>query len=276
LFLVVCAVAALSSPVAAQHDHAARTLFTARLRAATVRSAEGVRISDATGTGAFTLAADAKSVTWRLTYQGLASPKVSAIDIHNFGEGEDGSVVATLCGRGGPPCPSGSAGTITGTFAIRMPLVRELANGRLYADIHTSAAPNGETRGQLRTAPWMVRSRQFVAAFAEGSGTATFYLTKFPNGTQLAYDITVTRAAPRISLRRSDSKAAPFAVMGASTQANAEVHSGTFSGVLSDVDPGAPLSATFIEALLSGRFDLGIIAPRRIESRLSAVVTEIE
>src|SRR5688572_18197536 len=107
-FLVLSALAT-SFSLFAQHRDATRhgmrmkTLFTARGSADQVVNRPGSR-SDATATGAFVISEDARLVTYRMTWDGLKTPKITSIDIHNFGAGGEGKTVEEICGSRTLPC----------------------------------------------------------------------------------------------------------------------------------------------------------------------------
>lgn len=178
------------------HGAPKRTLFTARARPEEVAGA-GRRRGNATGTGAFIISADARSVEYQFTWDGLPTSQILAIDLHNFGAGAAGkSSVTELCGPNLPCRVVRGGGTISGTWAIPPDLVHELAAERIYVDVHTASEPEGALRGQILPLPWMVHSRQFVLRLSRPgedgvNGTGTFYVTPFPQGTQLTFDLTV-------------------------------------------------------------------------------------
>lgn len=103
-------------------------------------------------------------ITYELTFSGLTA--VSAAHIHLGQRATTGGVSAFLCGGGGQAaCPT-SAGTVTGTIRpanVIGPaaqgiaagewneLVAAMRAGYTYANVHTTAFPGGEIRGQIRT-----------------------------------------------------------------------------------------------------------------------------
>jgi hypothetical protein len=111
---------------------------------------------------------DQQSITWQLTYSGLAN--VTQAHIHIGQRSVAGAIVIFLCTNGTPPagqtisaCPT-SAGTVTGTsnasnvlgvsaqgitagdFAAVLAAIHA---GVAYVNVHTMAHPGGEIRGQL-------------------------------------------------------------------------------------------------------------------------------
>jgi hypothetical protein len=234
-----------------------RTLFTARVSSDEV--VPPAARSDAAATGAFTISADARSVVYRLTWDGLRSEKISTIDVHDFGRGKAGASVFQLCGGDAGACPQQKGGTVEGTWSIPQPLTRELGVERLYVDIHTSAATGGEIRGQILPLPWMVHSEQFVAALRRnagdtpGNGTATLYITPFPQGTQLQFDVTVAGLADdaaAVIIRRGGRPIATLRVNRDSIRRRGA----TISAVIRD--PPADL----LSAIRSGRAVIAVVS----------------
>lgn len=110
------------------------------------------------------------SVSYKMSYEGLEGGPILFAHIHLGQRGVNGGIMAFLCNNTpvGPqpqPCPAGPA-TIEGTITAAdiLPLatqqvsaggfeefVRALRNGTAYANLHTTASPAGEIRGQIRT-----------------------------------------------------------------------------------------------------------------------------
>jgi hypothetical protein len=103
------------------------------------------------------------AISYELTYTSPESPAQVA-HIHFGQQGANGGVVADLCGGDKPPCPP-TGGTVTGTITAAN--VKVLANqgivasemqalldamraGVTYANVHTTARPSGEIRGQIK------------------------------------------------------------------------------------------------------------------------------
>ncbi|MCU0759102.1 MAG: CHRD domain-containing protein [Steroidobacteraceae bacterium] len=107
---------------------------------------------------------------YELRYEGLEG-RVSQAHLHFGQAGVNGGVLAWLCGTADAPgpadtpdCPDGggvvsgklSAGEVTGATAQGVPpggfqaLLQALRAGLVYANVHSSAFPGGEARGQLR------------------------------------------------------------------------------------------------------------------------------
>lgn len=259
---------------APEHSHVMprRTLFTARASGEEVVPRRE-RHSDATGTGAFVISADAKSVAYRLTWDRLSSGPITEVDVHNFGRGAVGRRIETLCGGSAAKCPDARGGTIEGAWKIDALLARELGVERMYFDVHAADAREGELRGQILPLPWMVHSEQFLgrlrrsAADAPGNGTATFYITPLPRGTQLQFDLTVAGLPDGdalVEIRRGDTKA-----LAGTLRVDGEAirrRGGTISGILRASDRGAPLKESVVLAIRSGRAVLSVVVQRKTVS----------
>jgi hypothetical protein len=104
-----------------------------------------------------------QELTYTLTYTGL-SASVTVAHIHFAKKGVAGAVLAFLCGGGNKPaCPQ--SGPVTGTIAAGdimeiatqgvsagsfQALFLAVVSGSAYANVHTSANPAGEIRGQIQ------------------------------------------------------------------------------------------------------------------------------
>jgi len=106
------------------------------------------------------------TVTFKLSYEGLEGGNTLFAHIHLGQHSVNGGVMTFLCGGGTKPtaCPNQS-GTVEGTIAAsdilglatqQLPaagfeeFVRALRNGNAYVNVHTTASPGGEIRGQVR------------------------------------------------------------------------------------------------------------------------------
>jgi len=115
--------------------------------------------------GDLTLTIGSNSLTWSLTYAGFVSQPLVA-HVHVGQPGTAGDVAFFFCGGTKPACPSSASGpvTITGTtvaadivgpttqgFAVGdlTSIVKAIQAGATYANMHTTAWPKGEIRGQL-------------------------------------------------------------------------------------------------------------------------------
>jgi hypothetical protein len=125
-------------------------------------------ISDGHGTLDLALDRDAKTVTYRLTFSAFPTA-VTQSHIHLGKVHTSGGVMVFFCTNlgngpaGTPACPSGG-GTVTGTInggdVVAVPaqnvtagdfddLVDALESHSTYANVHTTAFPAGEIRGEI-------------------------------------------------------------------------------------------------------------------------------
>ncbi|MCH7496108.1 MAG: CHRD domain-containing protein, partial [Candidatus Marinimicrobia bacterium] len=117
----------------------------------------------------------------------------TAAHFHNAGAGISAGVVKTLDFVDGHA--SGIWAATDGTQPLTAALVEELLSGRLYVNVHTSANPGGEIRGQVRTFSGynaqLSGSQSVPAVSSSGSGTFTSMFFYDDSGAELEYDITV-------------------------------------------------------------------------------------
>jgi hypothetical protein len=118
-----------------------------------------------TGSGSFHATIDdrAREIRYSFTIGGLQT-KVLFAHVHFGQRATTGGVSAFLCGGGSKPAPCPANGTVEGTIApadVIGPtgqgiapgewdeLVAAMRAGFTYANVHTSAFPGGEIRGQI-------------------------------------------------------------------------------------------------------------------------------
>ncbi|SFQ23682.1 CHRD domain-containing protein [Hymenobacter arizonensis] len=94
--------------------------------------------STATGTFAGTYSSANKQLVYTVTYQGL-TPTIA--HIHTGAPGESGSVAVPFQNLASP---------ITGTVTLTAEQANNLLSNRMYVNIHTSAFPSGEIRGDIK------------------------------------------------------------------------------------------------------------------------------
>jgi hypothetical protein len=173
--------------------------------------------SKATGTGAFQLDPVARTIDYRLTYQGLEGGGPQSIALYNFGRGKNGAVVYLLCSAGRQPCPDETSATITGRIErngtpltgvgeyegppLDHMLAGEFASERVYIEI-VGADGKGEIRGQLAPNDAQSMVESFVADLAptnsasKATGTAVVSKIHLPGGKVLmSYVATVAGTA---------------------------------------------------------------------------------
>jgi hypothetical protein len=112
-----------------------------------------------------TIAADEQSLTVVLTYNPLEGGMVLAAHIHVAREFVNGGIVINLCGAGGKPaCPTPSGqvtATVTAADVVEVAaqgiaagelaaVIRAMGREATYVNVHSTAFPGGEIRGQLR------------------------------------------------------------------------------------------------------------------------------
>lgn len=137
---------------------------------ATLSGYEEVPSVNTAASGTFEARVGGPSVDYTLTYSGLQAPVVAS-HIHFAQKSVNGSVIVWLCGTEGNSGPAGTAtcpgtgGTVTGTFTSanvlasastqQLPagdleaLIDAMLAGSAYVNIHSTASPAGEIRGQI-------------------------------------------------------------------------------------------------------------------------------
>jgi len=121
------------------------------------------------GSGTLHATVRGNTLTYKLTFSDLSSTATQS-HIHFAQSGVNGAVVVFLCGSAATPGPAGTptcpadGGTVTGTITaaqvLAVPaqgvtagdfagLVRIIRSGDAYANVHTTAHPGGEIRGQV-------------------------------------------------------------------------------------------------------------------------------
>jgi CHRD domain-containing protein len=112
--------------------------------------------------GSFEAKIDGSTISYKLEYSGLSTAPLFA-HIHFGQRSANGGVSAFLCGGGGKAaCPT--SGTVNGTIVAAdvigpagqgitageiAELIAAIRAGRAYANVHTTAFPGGELRGQI-------------------------------------------------------------------------------------------------------------------------------
>lgn len=120
-------------------------------------------LTPATGTFVARVAQGGGAIEYHLTYSNLSTP---AFEAHlHFGQpGVNGEIFAYLCGGDGPECPGDGGvikGVITAEDILAIPdqgleagdlegALTLMRRGLAYVNVHSSAIPRGEIRGQVR------------------------------------------------------------------------------------------------------------------------------
>jgi CHRD domain len=114
---------------------------------ATLTGSKEVPPSAGTGIGSIELAlnANTKVLTWTVAYKGLSGP-VTAAHFHGPAmAGQNTGVAVPMTGSLESP--------FVGAVILSDAQMADLTSGQWYVNLHTSAFPNGEIRGQIATAP---------------------------------------------------------------------------------------------------------------------------
>jgi len=109
---------------------------------ADLKSSEEVPANDSKGTGTVTATYDtaSKKLTWKGNYSGLTGPATMA---HFHGPAEPGKNAGVAVPITPSASPFENSANLTDAQAA------DLMAGRWYVNVHTSAHPGGEIRGQL-------------------------------------------------------------------------------------------------------------------------------
>jgi hypothetical protein len=142
--------------------------------------------NSAVGTGSGLLSLSGNTLRFSIGYQGLTGP-AQAAHIHGPTNttGSTGVLVDLAPFNGGA---FGPIGTLSGTLVLSDVQKAHLLAGRTYVNIHTTAHPGGEIRGQI--APVLMQA-SLLGAYetspvnTAGNGLGTFMLV----GTQLTYTV---------------------------------------------------------------------------------------
>jgi hypothetical protein len=125
---------------------------------ATLSPASEVPPKTTTGTGTATFVDNGTSIDWTMTLTGMTN--VVASHIHGPAPvGTNASVIFNLYSpqtASGTVTPLVAKGSITNSnnFAVTLDSLRVLMNnGNAYVNVHTSANPGGEIRGQISRKP---------------------------------------------------------------------------------------------------------------------------
>ncbi|NOX59219.1 MAG: CHRD domain-containing protein [Planctomycetes bacterium] len=105
-------------------------------------------VTDATGTGTFTLSADETQLTYNVSAAGL-SGDVTAAHFHLSDNGAEGSGAPVFTITDAIVNDGNGGTTAQGTWNISAADVSNLQLGDIYVNFHTDANPGGEVRGNL-------------------------------------------------------------------------------------------------------------------------------
>ncbi|MEX0736001.1 MAG: CHRD domain-containing protein, partial [Bacteroidota bacterium] len=207
--------------------------------------------TSARGTGSFVLNAAGTQLHYHVVFDGLTH---TAAHFHNAAAGTNAGVVKDL---------SFTNNTATGVWSssdasqpLTDALLSELLNGRLYVNVHTSANPGGEIRGQVLMTSGvgfmaMINgSQENPAVTTTASGTGSVVLNT--NGT-VGYEVTVTGLTPT---------AAHFHNAPAGTNAGVvkdiALVNNSSSGMWTSGDATQPLTDLLLRELIKGRLYMNV------------------
>ena len=94
------------------------------------------------GSGAVTAVVNGTKLTVNGTFEGLKSP-ATVVRLHKAQRGVRGPAVLDL------QATKGTSGTISGTVDLTPQQVQDLQNSRLYVQLHSEKAPDGNLWGWL-------------------------------------------------------------------------------------------------------------------------------
>ena len=111
------------------------------------------------GLASYLVARDSGTVYYSLEVLDVSSP-ITMAHIHLGQAGQNGDVVANLCGAGSTPACASSGVIVTGTITTSSlvgplaghslgDLIVAMTSGGTYTNVHTMNFPNGEIRGQV-------------------------------------------------------------------------------------------------------------------------------
>lgn len=116
--------------------------------------------------GTFRAEIDGDSIDYKLTYEGIEGGTAIAAHIHLGQRHTNGGVSAFLCSGGDKPACPATGGTVEGTIDAAdvvgpsgqgiaagqlNELVRAIRAGATYVNVHSTAFPGGEIRGQVKS-----------------------------------------------------------------------------------------------------------------------------
>jgi predicted outer membrane repeat protein len=165
-------------------DAASNMLFTATLDGA--QQVPPV-VTPGTGTGTLVLSPDQTMLTFSTSYADLLGAP-GAIHLHNAPAGQNGPVATDANGANieFENLPQAASGTVgPQTFMVTPDFVTQLLAGNIYENVHTSAFPGGEIRGQfaLANGTFTDLGGNLIGVSGTGSGNAGFTQPTTQTGT---------------------------------------------------------------------------------------------
>lgn len=138
---LMAALSALAAASAAQNVQNAEK-FKARLSPVPINIS---MMSTVAGTGSLTATLQGKQLTIQGTFEGLRSP-ATTVQIHRGPKGIPGPAVVNLADF---IVTKAVKGTVSGTIELTPDQIADLRNGRLYVQIQSERAPDGNLWGWL-------------------------------------------------------------------------------------------------------------------------------
>jgi hypothetical protein len=139
--ILTAALLSLVSARAAQNGQSAE-VFKARLSPVPINIS---MMSTIAGIGSLTATLQGKQLTIQGTFEGLRSPATTA-QIHRAPKGIPGPAIPDL---GDLTVTKAEKGTVSGTLELSPDQISDLRNGRLYVQIQSERAPDGNLWGWL-------------------------------------------------------------------------------------------------------------------------------
>jgi hypothetical protein len=103
-------------------------------------------LSTIAGNGSLTAALSGKQLTIQGTFEGLRSP-ATTVQMHRGEKGIPGPMIADL--SAGLSVTKAEKGSLSGTLQLTPDEISDLRNGRLYLQIQSERAPDGNLWGWL-------------------------------------------------------------------------------------------------------------------------------
>ncbi|MGA7160984.1 MAG: CHRD domain-containing protein [Bacteroidota bacterium] len=203
------------------------------------------------GIGAFILNSNATQLYYNITVDGLSGP-LTAGHFHDAAAGVAGGVVKTLTFVNNHAV--GVWSSTDATQPLTDSLLSELLDGRLYVNVHTTANPGGEIRGQVLLksgvgfTAMLDSAQETPAPVGSVPGTGTLWVTLGTNG-QITYGGTVTGLSGAITASHFHAGAVGVAggvVKGVSFTGTA------VSGTWTTTDATQPLTDLLLRDLVKG------------------------
>jgi hypothetical protein len=200
----------------------------------------------ATGTGAFVLNAAGTALSYTVTVNGVT---INAGHFHNGPVGVGAGVVKNLTFVNNTA--SGVWSSTDASQPLTDSLLSELLRGRLYVNVHTTANPNGEIRGQVLQATLagfyakLDGSQETPPNSSSATGMAFVVLS--PGGT-VTYRATFTGLSPNAAHFHNGSAGVAAGVVKGFTLLN-----NTAFGTWSSGDATQPLTDALLRDLVRGR-----------------------